>query len=78
MKPRTVAETVDRVLALVKPGPANKPVGYVASNEHPAACRFCDDPCIVEVLNDGDRVRVAITHEVPLCPEFVRSHEDQE
>ena len=41
------------------------------------ACRFCGDPVLVE-LRAGAAVRVAVNHDVPVCPEFAQQCEDFE
>lgn len=71
----TIAKAVDVVRGVAVPATVAEWTMHTPG-EFPAACRFCGDPVSIELLNEDGRVRVAVSHDVPLCPEFVRYCED--
>lgn len=73
--PMTIPDIVRLVTSLA--GPTTEAYWNARGpGEWPAVCRFCGDPVTIELVQDGASWRVCVSHDVPVCPEFVRFCED--
>lgn len=76
-RPRLSVPEVVRLVGLIA-GPAS-PADWAARapGEFPATCRFCGDAALIELRPVDGSVRIVLSHDVPLCPEFARAIEEQ-
>lgn len=76
---KSVPEIVRLVMgAVIAPDEVTAAVAIPVLGQLPSRCRFCGDPTTVGVQYKGERVRVTVEHDVPVCPEFLQYCENVE
>lgn len=74
-KRMTIAQVIEVVRGIAIPGSAAEWIAR-GPGEFPAVCGFCGDAISLNVIQDGASVVVSVSHDVPLCPEFVQYGEN--
>ena len=69
-------EDVVRLVRLVVGPGSEEEWEQRAPGEYPGLCRFCGDPVVVTLRQEGDRVHVWLGHAEPLCAEFAQVYEN--